>query len=157
MPRMQVLNCYILINHARTLISYSFRFAKMLEPLLERRAKLERTKRLHQFLRDIEDEKLWISEKMPQAQSTQYGNSLLSVQMLQRKNNSLQNEIDSHEPRIINVVDIGLSMIEEGHPQSDEFQKMIDDLNTNWSDLLAAVDARKKRLELSEHTQQVWI
>jgi spectrin beta len=100
---------------------------------------------------------LWVAEKMPQAQSTQYGNSLLSVQMLQRKNNSLQNEIDSHEPRIISVVDIGLSMIEEGHPQSEEFQKMIDDLNSKWAELLAAVDARKKRLELSELTQQVKI
>jgi spectrin beta len=127
----------------------------MLEPLMDRRAKLERTKRLHQFLRDVEDEKLWVAEKMPQAQSTQYGNSLLSVQMLQRKNNSLQNEIDSHEPRIISVVDIGLSMIEEGHPQSEEFQKMIDDLNSKWAELLAAIDARKKRLELSELTQQV--
>ena len=122
---------------------------------MERRAKLERTKRHHQFLRDIEDEKMWIAEKMPQAQSTQYGNSLLSVQMLQRKNNSLQNEIDSHEPRVMGVVDIGLSMIEEGHPQSDEFQKLIDELNSNWADLLAAVDARKKRLELSQLTQQV--
>ena len=47
---------------------------------MDRRAKLERTKRLHQFLRDIEDEKMWIAEKLPQAQSTAYGNSLLSVQ-----------------------------------------------------------------------------
>lgn len=130
------------------------RFAKMLEPLIERRAKLERTKRLHQFLRDIEDEKMWIAEKLPQAQSTVYGNSLLSVQMLQKKNKSLQNEVDSHEPRIISVVDLGLSMIEEGHPQSDEFQKLIDDLNTRWAELLAAVQARKDRLELSELTQQ---
>jgi len=127
----------------------------MLEPLIERRAKLERTKRLHQFLRDIEDEKMWIAEKLPQAQSTAYGNSLLSVQMLQKKNKSLQNEVDSHEPRIISVVDLGLSMIEEGHPQSDEFQKLIDDLNTRWAELLAAVQARKDRLELSELTQQV--
>ena len=71
------------------------RFAKMLEPLMDRRAKLERTKRLHQFLRDIEDEKMWIAEKLPQAQSTSYGNSLLSVQMLQKKNKSLQNEVES--------------------------------------------------------------
>lgn len=130
------------------------RFAKMLEPLMDRRAKLERTKRLHQFLRDIEDEKLWIAEKLPQAQSTVYGNSLLSVQMLLKKNKSLQNEVDSHEPRIISVVDLGLSMIEEDHPQSAEFQKLIDELNERWSELMAAVDARKERLELSELTQQ---
>lgn len=122
---------------------------------MERRAKLERTKRLHQFLRDIEDEKMWIAEKLPQAQSTEYGNSLLSVQMLQKKNKSLQNEVESHEPRIINVVDLGLSMIEEGHSQSQEFQELIDDLNNRWAELLAAVQARKDRLELSELTQQV--
>lgn len=127
----------------------------MLEPLMDRRAKLERTKRLHQFLRDVEDEKMWIAEKLPQAQATEYGNSLLSVQMLQKKNKSLQNEVESHEPRVISVVDLGLSMIEEGHPQSDEFQKLIDDLNERWAELLAAVQARRDRLELSEQTQQV--
>jgi len=72
------------------------RFAKMLEPLMDRRAKLERTKRLHQFLRDVEDEKLWIAEKLPAAQSTAYGTSLLGVQMLQKKNKSLQNEVKTH-------------------------------------------------------------
>lgn len=131
------------------------RFAKMLEPLLERRAKLERTKRLHQFLRDIDDEKIWIAEKLPQAQSTNYGNSLLSVQMLQKKNKSLSIEIESHEPRIVSIVDLGLAMIEEHHPQSDEFDKLINELNSKWDELLAAVDSRKNRLELSEQTQQV--
>ena len=47
-------------------------------------------------------------------------------------------------------------MIEEGHPQSDEFQKLIEDLQERWAELLAAVQARKDRLELSELTQQVW-
>jgi len=98
---------------------------------------------------------MWINERLARAKSPNYGNSLLSVQMLQKKNKSLQNEVDSHEPRIISVVDLGLSMIEEGHPQSDEFQKLIDDLNTRWAELLAAVQARKDRLELSELTQQV--
>lgn len=122
---------------------------------MDRRAKLERTKRLHQFLRDIEDEKLWIAEKMLLAQSTNFGNSLLSVQMLQKKNKSLRNEIESHEPRIIFVVDLGLFMIGEGHPQSDKFQELIDDLNSRWGELLEAVESRKNRLELSEQTQQV--
>jgi len=52
-------------------------------------------------------------------------------------------------------VDLGLAMIEEGHPQSDEFQELIDDLNSRWEQLLNAVDARKNGLELSEQTQQV--
>lgn len=53
----------------------------MLEPLLERREKLDRAKKVHQFLRDIDDEKLWIAEKLHQAKSPNYGNSLLTVQV----------------------------------------------------------------------------
>ena len=130
------------------------RFAKMLQPLIERREKLNRVKRVHQFLRDVEDEKLWIAERLLLARSPNYGNSLLSVQMLQSKNKSLRNEIDSHEPSIITVVDSGLALIEEGHPQSDEFQQHIDDLNRRWNELQDAVDTRKNRLEQSELAQQ---
>jgi len=75
--------------------------------------------------------------------------------MLQSKNKSLRNEIDSHEPSIITVVDSGLALIEEGHPQSDEFQQHIDDLNRRWNELQDAVETRKNRLEQSELAQQV--
>ena len=129
----------------------------MLEPLQKRREQLEKSKRLQQFLRDIEDERMWIEEKMPQATSTNYGNSLLSVQMLQKKNKSLRNEIDSHEPRVQNVMDIGRELIDEGHPQAEEYQKFIDDLREKWNELLEAVEKRRKRLELSEIAQQVSI
>ena len=127
----------------------------MLEPLQQRRAKLERAKLLQQFLRNLQDEKLWIAEKMPQATSTNYGNTLLGVQMLQRRNKSLHNEIDSHEPHIIQVLDIGRSLIDEGHPQAEEFQTNIDELEKAWQVLLEAVEHRRRMLELSEVAQQV--
>ena len=129
----------------------------MLEPLQQRRSKLERAKLLQQFLRDMMDEKLWIKEKMPQATSTNYGNTLLGVQMLQRRNKSLRNEIDSHEPHIKQVLDIGRSLVEEGHPQAEEFQGYIDELEKAWQDLLDAVEHRRRMLELSEIAQQVCI
>ena len=110
---------------------------------------------VQQFLRDVEDEKMWMQEKMPQATGTDYGNSLLSVQMLQTKNQSLQNEIDSHEPRLGSVCDTGRGLIDEGHPQAEEFQDKIDDLNDRWRELFAALQARKERLQLSEIAQQV--
>lgn len=64
---------------------FVFRFSRIQEPLLQRRAQLEKVKRIHQFQRDIEDEKMWIEEKMPLATSNNYGNSLLSVQLLMKK------------------------------------------------------------------------
>jgi len=98
---------------------------------------------------------MWINERLTRAKVPNYGNSLLSVQMLLGKNRTLRNEVDSHEPTVISVVDLGLSMIEEGHPQSDDFQQHINELNSLWSDLQSAVDQQKARIELSEIAQQV--
>lgn len=53
---------------------------------MKRREQLEKVKFIHQFVRDVEDEKLWIEEKMPLATSSNVGNSLLSVQLLEKKN-----------------------------------------------------------------------
>ncbi len=131
------------------------RFRKVLAPLQWRRAQLEKVKKIQQFLRDMEDEKLWVSEKLPQASATDYGNSLLSVQMLQKKNQSLRNDIDTHEPRINSVCDTGREMIADEHPQSDEFQQNIDELMDFWNQLIKTTEKRKERLELSEVSQQV--
>jgi Spectrin repeat len=83
--------------------------------------------------------------------------TLCCVQMLLGKNRTLRNEVDSHEPTIINVVDLGLSMIEEGHEQSEEFQTHINELNAMWAQLQEAVDQRDARIKLSEVAQQVYI
>ena len=75
--------------------------------------------------------------------------------MLEKKNKSLRNEVDAHEPRIISVVDLGLSLIEQGHPQADEFQGHINDLNARWDELQRAIDERKDKLDQSRAAQQV--
>ncbi|XP_060584243.1 spectrin beta chain-like isoform X5 [Ruditapes philippinarum] len=132
------------------------RFAKIQEPLVKRREQLEKVKFIHQFVRDVEDEKLWIEEKMPQATSKDFGNSLLTVQLLEKKNQSLQTEIDNHEPRISSLVETGENLISEGHPQSEEFRALIDDLINRWQALKDALEQRKERLQLSDTAQQYY-
>lgn len=44
---------------------------------------------LYQLLRDMDDEITWIAEKEPQASSTDLGNSLTSVQSLQKNHQVL--------------------------------------------------------------------
>ncbi|XP_064621468.1 spectrin beta chain-like isoform X3 [Lineus longissimus] len=130
------------------------RFQQLQAPLVEKRTKLEKKKKYHQFLRDIEDERLWIEDKMRLASSDNYGNSLLSVQMLLKKNKSLRQEVDNHEPRIHSVCNDGREMIEDGHPQSEDFQQRIDEVMTNWDDLKNAIEKREERLGQSEVAQQ---
>lgn len=70
---------------------------------------------------------------------------------------SLQTEIENHEPRIKTVVDVGQELIDEGHPQSEEFKALIEDLLNHWQDLKDAVVKRNERIHLSDIAQQVCI
>lgn len=111
------------------------RFEQLKAPLLVRQRHLAKKKEAFQFRRDVEDEKLWIHEKMPLATSTDYGNSLFNVQMLQKKNQSLKTETDNHEPRILTVISNGQKLIDEEHEDSPEFKQLIDELTARWREL----------------------
>ncbi|XP_018305239.1 spectrin beta chain [Mycetomoellerius zeteki] len=130
------------------------RFAQLKAPLVDRQRQLEKKKEAFQFRRDVEDEKLWIAEKMPQATSTEYGNSLFNVHMLKKKNQSLRTEIENHEPRINLVCNNGQKLIDEGHEDSPEFQELIPELTEKWRELKDAVDDRNKHLLQNEKAQQ---
>uniref|UniRef100_A0A2I9LPS6 Spectrin beta chain n=1 Tax=Centruroides hentzi TaxID=88313 RepID=A0A2I9LPS6_9SCOR len=132
------------------------RFQRLQAPLLERKEQLLKKKEAYQFRRDVEDEKLWIQEKMPLATSEDYGNSLFSVQMLKKKNQSLRTEIDNHEPRIYSVCENGRKLISEGHEDSKEFQSLIDELTHLWEELKKAIDYRKEKLLEAEKAHQYY-
>lgn len=108
------------------------RFEELKAPLVKRQRELEKKKEAYQFRRDVEDEKLWVADKMPLATSAEYGNSLFNVNMLKKKNQSLRTEIDNHEQRIHMVCNNGQKLIDEGHEDAHEFSVMIEDLLDNW-------------------------
>ncbi|CAB3255875.1 unnamed protein product [Arctia plantaginis] len=130
------------------------RFEQLKAPLLVRQRHLAKKKEAFQFRRDVEDEKLWIHEKMPLATSTDYGNSLFNVQMLQKKNQSLKTETDNHEPRILTVISNGQKLIDEEHEASPEFKQLIDELTARWRELKDAIEERKNKLSQWEKAQQ---
>lgn len=69
----------------------------------------------------------------------------------------MQTEIENHEPRIFSVVEVGQQLIDEKHPQSEEFQALIDELMRMWDELRAAIIQRDERLKLSDTAQQVGV
>lgn len=75
--------------------------------------------------------------------------------MLKKKNQSLRTEIDNHEPRIHAVVTNGQKLIDEGHEDSVEFTRLIDELSDVWQQLKDAIENRKNCLLQSEKAQQV--
>ena len=103
---------------------------------------------------DCEDESLWIDDKLRLAQSEDVGNSLVEVNMLQRKNDTLQKEVEKHDARIQQVCQDGHSMIAEDNPKSEEFQRSINNLLEKFDELRFEIEARRRRLEDSQKVQQ---
>ncbi|KAK2104341.1 hypothetical protein P7K49_018197 [Saguinus oedipus] len=62
------------------------RFLDLLEPLGRRKKQLESSRAKLQISRDLEDETLWVEERLPLAQSADYGTNLQTVQLFMKKN-----------------------------------------------------------------------
>jgi len=135
-------------------IKVSDRFKGVLAPLEVRKKELAIKKEVYQFLRDIEDETIWLEEKMNLISSQEYGNSLQDVSMLIKKNRTLRGEIENHEPRIMSVCGVGDKLIDEEHPDSTEYQQKVEDLKERLAALKDMLEARRAKLLVSEKAQQ---
>nr|XP_026689485.1 spectrin beta chain, non-erythrocytic 1 isoform X2 [Ciona intestinalis] len=124
------------------------------EPLEKRKNALDNSKQLHQFYRDVQDEKLWIDEKIPQATSNELGSSLQEVQALQKKHQALRGELTAHEPLVVAVCDRGVAMATEDNPNVDKINEKCHELQEKWDRLLEDADERKGKLTEAENAQQ---
>ncbi|XP_014817904.1 PREDICTED: spectrin beta chain, non-erythrocytic 1 isoform X4 [Calidris pugnax] len=132
------------------------KFLELLEPLNERKANLLASKEIHQFNRDVEDEILWVGERMPIATSTDHGHNLQTVQLLIKKNQTLQKEIQGHQPRIDDIFERRQNIITEGSPNAEAIQQRLADLQQLWNLLIEETEKRHKRLEESHRAQQYY-
>uniref|UniRef100_A0A667YI21 Spectrin beta chain n=1 Tax=Myripristis murdjan TaxID=586833 RepID=A0A667YI21_9TELE len=62
-------------------LSVETKFHSLQAPLQKRRDNLMASREIHQFNRDVEDEILWVEERMPLATSTDHGHNLQTVQL----------------------------------------------------------------------------
>uniref|UniRef100_A0A8C0FUK6 Spectrin beta chain n=1 Tax=Bubo bubo TaxID=30461 RepID=A0A8C0FUK6_BUBBB len=132
------------------------KFLELLEPLNERKANLLASKEIHQFNRDVEDEILWVGERMPIATSTDHGHNLQTVQLLIKKNQTLQKEIQGHQPRIDDIFERSQNIITESSPNAEAIRQRLADLQQLWNLLIEETEKRHKRLEESHRAQQYY-
>uniref|UniRef100_A0A663FIP0 Spectrin beta chain n=1 Tax=Aquila chrysaetos chrysaetos TaxID=223781 RepID=A0A663FIP0_AQUCH len=123
-------------------------FLGLREPLRERCRKLLASKEEHQFNRDLEDEILWVKERRPLAVSTDHGKDLPSVQLLIKKNQTLQKELQGHERRVEELLGRrgGLSGPAE----------RVRELREAWQELRLQAELRHRRLERAHAAQQFY-
>ncbi|XP_073410266.1 spectrin beta chain, erythrocytic [Dendrobates tinctorius] len=129
------------------------RFLQLQEPINERKRRLQSSKQVHQLHRDLADEILWVQERMPLAESKDYGNNLQTGQMLLKKNQTLQKEIAGHGPRVDDVMRRAEAM--EGEPDIDPepIKKQHQSLQDEWDRLQTATINRQKALNQANEAQ----
>ncbi|XP_040916505.1 spectrin beta chain, erythrocytic [Toxotes jaculatrix] len=135
-------------------------FQQLLTPLAQRKGKLEAAKAVHQFYRDLADELLWIEERMPLAMSEEHGHNLQTVQMLLKKNQTLQREIEGHQPRMDEVLERGRRMAAaastEDRPEAERITDQLKELEEAWARLQDEMAKRRERLNGSNLAQQYY-
>ncbi|XP_076990346.1 spectrin beta chain, non-erythrocytic 1 isoform X1 [Tamandua tetradactyla] len=133
------------------------KFMELLEPLSERKHNLLASKEIHQFNRDVEDEILWVGERMPLATSTDHGHNLQTVQLLIKKNQTLQKEIQGHQPRIDDIFERSQNIVTDSSSLNAEaIRQRLADLKQLWGLLIEETEKRHRRLEESHKAQQYY-
>ncbi|NWW97860.1 SPTB1 protein, partial [Caloenas nicobarica] len=131
------------------------RFLDLLEPLERRRKELETAKAIYQLGRDLEDETMWVQERLPLARSTEHGTDLPSMQRLARRNETLQKELGGHAPRLAEVLSRGEAAASGAEPRP-ELEAQVQELRGLWETLREEAAARHRRLQDAGEAQQYY-
>ncbi|XP_052465156.1 spectrin beta chain, non-erythrocytic 1 isoform X1 [Carassius gibelio] len=132
------------------------KFKELLEPLQKRKNFLMASREIHQFNRDVEDEILWVEERMPLATSTDHGHNLQTVQLLIKKNQTLQKEIQGHQPRCDDIFERSQSILTADSPNVEAIRSRLSDLQQLWSLIIQETEKRHARLEEAHEAQQYY-
>uniref|UniRef100_A0AAQ5YBP2 Spectrin beta chain n=1 Tax=Amphiprion ocellaris TaxID=80972 RepID=A0AAQ5YBP2_AMPOC len=132
------------------------RMVRLIEPLKERRRILLASKEVHQVGRDLEDEILWVQERLPMAMSQEHGSTLQAVQQLMKKNQTLQRELQGHRSRIEDVLERAAIIASIRSPEADCVRAGHDQLAQLWALLWAETERRQLVLDAMYQAQQYY-
>ncbi|KAL1006210.1 hypothetical protein UPYG_G00069280 [Umbra pygmaea] len=129
---------------------------ELLDPLRKRKNFLMASREIHQFIRDVEDEILWVEERMPIATSTDHGHNLQTVQLLIKKNQTLQKEIQGHQPRCDDIFERSESLLREDSVAVEAIRQRLADLKLLWGRIMEETEKRHTRLEEAHNAQKYY-
>uniref|UniRef100_A0A452QU50 Spectrin beta chain, erythrocytic n=1 Tax=Ursus americanus TaxID=9643 RepID=A0A452QU50_URSAM len=111
----------------------------------------------HQLSPRLWSLQLWVEERLPLAQSADYGTNLQTVQLLMKKNQTLQNEILGHAPRVEDVLQRGQRLVEAAEIDCQDIQERLGHLQGSWDTLQEAAAGRLQRLRDASEAQQYYL
>uniref|UniRef100_A0A8C5EG82 Spectrin beta chain, non-erythrocytic 4-like n=1 Tax=Gouania willdenowi TaxID=441366 RepID=A0A8C5EG82_GOUWI len=132
------------------------RIVRLIEPLKERRRILLASKEMHQVAQDLEDEILWIQERLPLASCRDYGNNLQSAQQHVKKNQTLQRELTGRRARIEEVLDRAAIIASLRTPEVEFVREGAGHVRQLWEVLQLETERRAVLLDATLQSQQYY-
>ncbi|XP_028278037.1 spectrin beta chain, non-erythrocytic 4 [Parambassis ranga] len=132
------------------------RIVRLIEPLKERRRILLASKEMHQVAQDLEDEILWIQERLPVATCKDYGNNLQSAQQHVKKNQTLQRELTGRRARVEEVLDRAGIIASLRTPEVEFVREGAGHVRQLWEVLQLETERRAVMLDAALQSQQYY-
>ncbi|KAM6427580.1 spectrin beta chain, non-erythrocytic 4 isoform 1-T1 [Liasis olivaceus] len=132
------------------------RIVRLIEPLRERRRILLASKELHQISHDLEDELIWVQDRLPLAMLKDQGRNLQTVQQLIKKNQNLCREIQVHKPRMEEVLERAGSIASIKSPEVDSVRLLLEKLSELWGLLQEETEQRQQLLDATYQAEQYY-
>lgn len=95
----------------------------LLKRLQEKGLKLQQALRLIQFMRECDKIMFWINDKEAFVTSDEFGQDLEHVEVLQKKFDEFQKDLQNHEDRVNDINEQADKLIEEQHPEEEAVRK----------------------------------
>lgn len=110
-----------------------------------RRAALLASHNFQEFVANSDDLRGWLGDKLRTAGDESY-RDLSNIERKLQKHEAFERELRSNGGQLRNVNKMGQSLISEGNYRSPEVQKILDDLNTAWEELVQVSRDKGARL-----------
>lgn len=85
---------------------------------------MEESKKKFFLMREINELEHWISDKEALASGEEMGKDLEHVQALLKKGEDFEKDVEGNEARLDSINKMGEDLIEEGHSDADEIQRL---------------------------------
>nr|XP_056701927.1 spectrin beta chain, non-erythrocytic 4 [Euleptes europaea] len=132
------------------------RIVRLIEPLKERRRILLASKEVHQVSHDLEDEIIWVQDRLPLALLKDHGSNLQTVQQFIKKNQNLRREIQAHKPRIDDALERASTIATIKSPELDSVRALLEKLSELWGALQEGAEQRQQLLDATYQVQQYY-
>jgi spectrin alpha len=98
----------------------------LLRRLQEKGLKLQQALRLIQFMRECDKIMFWITDKEAFVSSDEFGQDLEHVEVLQKKFDEFQKDLQNQEDRVTDINQQAEKLIVEEHPEEEAVRKRRD-------------------------------